>query len=152
MAEDKRTVREVLEGAQAGDASAMRMVDELAKHDKQRKAITEEFMAKIGTSFEEMERQRREQQAELDRQAQVVAQERAAIEADRIRREQATLEAIHSIKELAEGFSAAAAERERQSSEREDRMVTMTDNLVKLTRVLTVLTIIAVILTFVSLL
>jgi hypothetical protein len=154
MAEEKRTVREMLEAAEAGDPSAMKAMEAFeqrqAEHERERNAIRDEFMSKIGQSFEEGERLRREAQAELAREAERVAQARVAMEADRIAREEATLEAIHSIRSLAEGFSEAAYAREQQSSDREARLVTMTEDLVKLTKVLTVLTTLAVVLALVS--
>jgi hypothetical protein len=135
--EDESTLREVMEaatGSGLGEIAANMAKDMQAEHDRLQ-LIKDDFATKAQAVLAEQEQQKR-----------FAAQARAAMEADRVAREQATLEAIHAIRETAEASAKSSAEREKASTAREDRMVRMTDTLVKVTWVLAALTLVTTVL------
>jgi len=128
MQDDKHepTVRDVLEGKQRGDPVLSRlhdkfereMSDELRRLDKIRADADAQVQGILATQAE---------------QVRLAAQARAQMEADRIAREQATLEGIHAIRDAAVAAAAASDAREAASAEREARLVRMTEVLVRVT-------------------
>jgi hypothetical protein len=129
----------------SSERTTSRLLDDLivreAERDETRKAADQDFQRKMAALAREQ-----------DERTRLAAQARAYMEADRIRRELATLDAIDSIRTLAEAAAAASAEREQRAEDREHRMLTMTNTLVKVTWALLGLGLVTVLVTIVSVL
>jgi hypothetical protein len=136
-------MRDLIEGAERGDPVMTKLLEGMMGRITAEKnrlgVVTADFEAKGKAILAEHEAEMQRVAEEREARSQLAAQAQAHMEADRIQRERATLDAIESIKTVAQAAATASAERERLAEEREHRMIRMTDTLVKITWVLVVL-------------
>ena len=155
-AEREPTLGDLIEGAERGDPVMTRLLESMMgrinAEQSRLDAITAEFEAKGNAIVAEHEAAMQQAAEEREAQARLAAEAQARIEADRIAREKATLDAIESIRSVAHAAATASAGREKTAEEREHRMLRMTDTLVKITWVLVVLGALTLVLTLVAVL